>query len=47
MDKLVKILKNKSESEKAFMSSFNEFEIGRKLTHPGIVQYINFVRVGP
>lgn len=47
MDKLVTILKNKKESEKAFISSFYEFDIGRQLKHPGIVQYLHFVRVGP
>lgn len=43
----MKILKNKNESEKAFTSSFNEFEIGRKLKHCGIVKYLYFVRIGP
>jgi serine/threonine protein kinase len=43
----VTILKNPKESKKAFLSSFYEFEIGRKLKHPGIVQYLNFVRIGP
>ena len=47
VDKQIKILKNKPESEKAFISSYKEFEIGSKLNHPGIVQYINFVRIGP
>jgi hypothetical protein len=47
VDKLITILKNKKESERAFAGLFEEFQIGRKLNHPGVVQYYNFARIGP
>ena len=42
--KLRKVLNNDRLSESIFISMFREFEIGRQLSHPGIIKNLYFVR---
>ena len=44
VEKCFKITNNQFIAKEKFVSMFKEFEIGRKLKHPGIVNSLFFIR---